>query len=371
MVVFDSLASNLVAGDTNGALDVFLRDRWNGSTTLISVDSFGVHGLGQSAVGGISADGRFIVFWSDAANLVAGDTNGFSDIFVHDDFTGTTERVSISSAGAQGDAASGECSISDDGRFVVFSSLASNLVAGDTNGTADTFLHDRLSGTTERISTTTLGAEGNSSSGGGWLTPDNRYVLFWSNATNLCPGDTNAARDVFLRDRFASGFTSICDPGLNGVLGCPCNNPPSGAGRGCDNSASTGGASLTASGIAYLSIDSLVFTATDERPNSTSVLVEGTAPVANGIVFGQGVRCLGGTLKRLYVKTAINGSISAPDFAAGDLTVSARSAQLGLPIQAGQACYFLVTYRDPVVPGVCPASSTFNATQTGVVTYWP
>jgi hypothetical protein len=88
-------------------------------------------------------------------------------------------------------------------------------------------------------------------------------------------------------------------------------------------------------------------------------------------VFGQGVRCLGGTLKRLYVKTAVNGSITAPEFAAGDLPVAARSAQLGLPIQAGQPYYFLVTYRDPVVPGGCPASSTFNATQTGVVTYWP
>jgi hypothetical protein len=371
MVAFDSLASNLVAGDTNGTWDVFLRDRLSGTTILVSVDSAGVHGQGQSFVGGISADGRFIAIQSNAANLVAGDSNGYADIFLHDVLTGTTELVSVSSAGAQGNGSSGPCSISDDGRFVAFASAASNLVSGDTNGAPDVFLHDRLTGSTERISIASTGSEGNAGSSGGWLTPDDRYVLFWSNASNLGANDTNGLRDVFIRDRFASGFTSVCDPGLSGVLDCPCNNPPSGAGRGCENSAATGGASLAASGIAYLSIDSLVFTTADERPNSTSVVVEGTAPVSSGIVFGQGVRCLGGTLKRLYVKTAVNGSITAPEFAAGDLPVSARSAQLGLPIQAGQPYYFLVTYRDPVVPGGCPASSTFNATQTGVVTYWP
>jgi Tol biopolymer transport system component len=370
-VAFQSVSTNLVSGDTNGTWDVFLRDRLSGITTVLSVDSGGNLGTGLSGVGAIATNGHFVVFQSSSPNLVPGDTNGTDDVFLRDLSAGTTELVSLSTSGGQGNGLSGSPFISDDGRFVGFMSYATNLVSGDTNGVADTFLHDCALGTTERISVSTTGVQGNAQSVGGWLTPDNRFAVFWSNATNLCAGDTNAARDVFLRDRFATGFTSLCDPGLNGVRACPCNNPPSGTGRGCDNSASTGGASLAASGIAYLSIDSLVFTATDERPNSTSVLVEGTAPASSGIVFGQGVRCLGGTLKRLYVKTAVNGSITAPDFAAGDMTVTARSAQMGVPIQAGQLCYFLVTYRDPVVMGGCPTSSTFNATQTGVVTYWP
>jgi hypothetical protein len=158
---------------------------------------------------------------------------------------------------------------------------------------------------------------------------------------------------------------------VNNVLACPCANAASGPGRGCDNSSFTGGAALTASGIAYLSIDSLAFTASGEKPSATSILLQGDAILPNGVVFGQGVRCAGGMLKRLYVKTALNGSISAPDFPAGDPTVSARSASLGSPIQPGQPYLYLVYYRDPIVLGGCAASSTFNATQSGSVIYWP
>ena len=91
----------------------------------------------------------------------------------------------------------------------------------------------------------------------------------------------------------------------------------------------------------------------------------------NGVVFGQGVRCAGGQLERMYVKTAVNGSIIAPDLSTNDPTVSARSAQLGVAIQPGQPYEYLVYYRDPIVSAGCPATSTFNATQTGSVTWWP
>jgi hypothetical protein len=155
------------------------------------------------------------------------------------------------------------------------------------------------------------------------------------------------------------------------VIPCPCANPPSSPAHGCDNASSTGGASLAASGFAYLAIDSLVFTVSRENPSAASILVQGDTSLPNGLVFGRGVRCAGGALKRMYVKTASGGSITAPDLAAGDPTVSARSALLGDTIRPGQSRYYLVYYRDPTLLGGCPASSTFNTTQTGSVSWWP
>jgi hypothetical protein len=104
------------------------------------------------------------------------------------------------------------------------------------------------------------------------------------------------------------------------VIGCPCANPPSGPGRGCDNSAGTGGAILSAAGVAYLSADSLVFTTSGEKPTATSVLLQGTSSPAAGVVYGQGVRCVGGTLKRLYSKNAVAGNVAAPQGA--ELSIS-------------------------------------------------
>jgi hypothetical protein len=165
-------------------------------------------------------------------------------------------------------------------------------------------------------------------------------------------------------------LVSSCDPGVDGVVACPCSNPPSSAGRGCDNSAATGGAVMAASGDAYLAGDSFVVTTSGEKPTATSILMQGTTTLVHGAVYGQGVRCVGGALKRLFVKTAVAGSITAPDFGAGDPTISARSAAKGDVIQPGQSRWYLVYYRDPTVLGGCPASSTFNATQTGQVSWW-
>ncbi len=370
-VAFFSLTTNLVAGDTNASTDIFVRDRQSGTTERVSVDSGGAQGNQDSAQPWISADGRFVAFHSDASNLVAGDTNASYDVFVHDRQSGTTERVSLATGGAQGDQDSYDASISADGRYVAFMSRATNLVAGDTNALSDIFVRDRQSGTTERVSVATGGAQGNQDSALPSISADGRLVAFQGQASNLVAGDTNAASDVFVRDRNAAGFTSLCDPGVGGVLACPCSNAPSGPGRGCNNSAATGGAILSASGIAYLSSDSLVFTTSGEKPTATSIVLQGTASSPAGIVYGQGVRCVGGTLKRLFVKSAVAGSITAPDFGAGDPTVSARSAAKGDVIQPGQSRWYLVYYRDPVVLGGCPASSTFNATQTGRVSWSP
>jgi Tol biopolymer transport system component len=370
-VAFQSYANNLVLGDTNGFVDVFVRDRQSGTTERVSVDSFGAQGNDHSYVPSISADDLYVAFHSYATNLVPGDTNGFADVFVHNRLSFWTERASVSPAGVQGNGNSSYPSISADGRHVAFASTATNLVPGDTNGVEDAFIRDRLNSTTERVSVSSAGAQGNGDSGdyGPSISTDGRYVAFESAAAFLVPGDTNGVKDVFIRDRDATSFASLCDPSVGGVIACPCSNPPSGAGRGCNNSAATGGASLFAAGVAYLSMDSLVFTTSGEKPVALSIVLQGNALLSSGHVYGQGVRCAGGTLKRLFNKIASAGSITAPDFGAGDPTVSARSAARGDTILAGQSRWYLVYYRDPTVLGGCPASSTFNTTQTGHVAW--
>ncbi len=212
------------------------------------------------------------------------------------------------------------------------------------------------------------GAQGDARTYTPSISAGGRYVAFWGYASNLVPGDTNGYGDVFLRDRDATSFTSTCDPGASSVIACPCSNDASGPDRGCDNSAATGGARLSAVGIAYLSMDSLVFTTSGENPTSLSIVMQGNSAISTGAVYGQGVRCLGGPLiRRLFIKHAAAGSITAPEFASGDPTVSSRSAAKGDLIQPGESRWYLVYYRDPVALGGCPASSTFNATQTGRV----
>jgi hypothetical protein len=371
-VAFHSLASSLVSMDTNLSSDVFVRDRQSGTTQLVSVNSGGMQANGNSYYPSISADGRFVAFWSLASNLVPGDTNNLADVFVRDRQSGTTERVSVDSTGSQGNGGSYYPAISSDGRYVAFWSSASTLAAGDTNGVADVFLRDRQGGSTERDSVNSAGAQGNDDSYSPSISADGRDVAFYSVATNLVPGDTNGVGDVFVRDRLGgAAFTSLCSPGLAGVITCACSNPPAAAGQGCDNSAGTGGAILFAQGDTSLASDSLVFTTTGEKPTATSIVMQGDALDATGLVFGQGVRCVSGTLKRLYTKMAVGGSILAPNFGAGDPTVSARSATLGDMIHAGQSRWYLVYYRDPIVLGGCPSASTFNATQTGQVVWSP
>jgi Tol biopolymer transport system component len=371
LIAFVSSAANLVAGDSNGYLDAFVHDRQTGATQRVSVASDGTQGDGECLMVVISGVGRHVAFMSSATNLVPGDANGLQDIFVRDVQTGTTERISVSPAGTDADGDSGWPNISDDGRLVSYRSNAGNLVPGSSFYHGDVFVHDRLNGTTEIASTTTGGALANAGSGLPSMSGLGRYVVFRSLASDLVPGDTNGFTDIFLHDREAAGFTTLCDPGQASVIACPCGNQPSGSGRGCNNSYSTGGATLGAAGIAYLSLDTLVFGTLFEPPSATSILLQGSAALPTGVVFGQGVRCAGGTLKRLYVKAAVNGSITAPNPNGTDPSVSARSAALGLPIQPGEPRYYQVFYRDPTVLGGCPSTSTFNVTQSGSVSWWP
>src|SRR6476469_4969392 len=204
-VAFQSYASNLVPGDTNNKNDIFVRDLSTNTTTRASVDSAGFPGNSDSFSSAISADGRFVAFQSQASNLVPGDTNNFfnqAKIFVRDLSTNTTTRVSVNSAGIQGDENSFNPSISADGRFVAFTSAASNLVPGDTNNKQDIFVRDLSTNTITRVSVDSAGDRGQYDDAlfGPLISADGRFVAFSSGASNLVPGDTNNATDVFVSD---------------------------------------------------------------------------------------------------------------------------------------------------------------------------
>jgi Tol biopolymer transport system component len=192
-VAFVSEATNVVPGDTNGVADVFLRDRWAGTTVRVS----GANADAPSDAPAISADGRYVAFTSEAA-LVPGDTNGMADVFVRDVRTGSLRRVNVSTTGAQANALTVSPTMSADGRYVAFTSEAA-LVPGDTDGVADVFLRDLRAGATVRASLAADGGQGDGGSYHGVVTPDGRYVAFASAATNLVPGDTNGVTDAFLR----------------------------------------------------------------------------------------------------------------------------------------------------------------------------
>jgi hypothetical protein len=164
--------------------------------------------------------------------------------------------------------------------------------------------------------------------------------------------------------------TYTCTPGDPGIGTCPCGNPPTGANRGCNNKGATGGASITGSGVASVGAPTLTFTTANENATVGSVLIQGTAFNA-GINFGHGVRCTAGTIKRLYVKIASAGSITAPG--GGDPSIPVKSASLGSPIAAGNTRYYSVYYRDTtlLLPGCPVPANQFNVTNTAVVLWQP
>lgn len=228
-VAFASNATNLAIGDGNGRSDVFVRDRTLAQTEMVSVDSIGIQGNSISERSTISRDGRYVAFASDAGNLVGNDNNATRDIFVHDRMNGTTERVSVSSTEAEANGYSHEGAISGNGRYVVFESDASNLVPGDGNGVRDIFLRDLVAGTTELVNLDSSEIQGNSAGVQARISADGRYVVFVSVATNLVPNDTNGFPDVFIRDR-KTGTTELVSVSTAGIQ---ANNTPCFQGNRC------------------------------------------------------------------------------------------------------------------------------------------
>ena len=196
VVVFHSYADDLVADDLNESEDVFVKYRSTGVTLLVSATPSGGLANGDSLRPFVSGDGNFVAFRSQASDLVAGDTNGHWDIFARDLAAGTTERVSVSSAAAEADHNSFEPGLSDDGRFVVFRSMASNLVAGDGNNRGDIFVHDRDTDETALVSAPP-GGSANGHSFQPAISGSGEWIVFESDATNLVADDSNGARDIF------------------------------------------------------------------------------------------------------------------------------------------------------------------------------
>jgi Tol biopolymer transport system component len=216
-VVFNSFANNLVPDDTNDQFDTFIHDRQTGLTERVNVSSDEEQANGLSSNPSVNDDGRLVVFWSDATNLVPNDTNDRRDIFVRDRVAGTTERVSVSSDEEQADGSSPEAGvrgfiasnpqITPDGRYVAFFSSAKNLVPGDTNSCPpnfqepgrcpDVFIRDRVAGTTTRVNVSASGAQANDRSSDPAITPSGQAVAFFSAAGNLVTGDNNPCPPIF------------------------------------------------------------------------------------------------------------------------------------------------------------------------------
>lgn len=226
-IAFDTQAANVVAADTNGLWDAFVHDRQLGTTVIASVSSAGVIGNGNSSYPCVSDDGQQVLFASGSTNLVANDTNAKIDLFVRDLSTGTTELVDVSITGVGGNAGvvggiltGGPYEISGDGRFVAFTSASSDLVASDTNGFVDVFVRDRVLSVTTRVSLGLGGVEANGDSVASVpalaMSGDGRFVVFSSAATNLIAGDGNAATDVFAHDRLLA-TTARASENLSGT----------------------------------------------------------------------------------------------------------------------------------------------------------
>jgi Tol biopolymer transport system component len=368
LVAFYSEASNLVPGDTNGESDVFVRDLQTGQTILVSVGAAGQPADGYSQVPALSGDGRFVAFGSAATNLVPVDVNGMEDIFVRDLATGRTTLATVSSTGMQSDANTySPPSISASGRYVTFNTSADDLVPSDQNVGDDVFIRDTRAGQTYLASLNSAGVQANNVSYEPMLSADGRFVVFKSHATNMVlGGDFNGFTDVFVRDMGSPQAASFCaGDGQSGA--CPCGNQGL-LGQGCANSFGSGGASLENFGTASVAGDSLVISCSGVIPGNASALLQSDASAAPRH-FGDGLLCMGGHLKRLFLHNAgAGGFVGLPG--AGDPAISARSAALGDPILAGATRFYQVYYRDSE-PWFCsaPAGNTWNVS-SGLSVQW-
>jgi Tol biopolymer transport system component len=370
-IAFVSAANNLVAGDTNSADDIFVRDTVLGTTARVSVDASGTQGNADSRSPTISADGRWVAFGSGASNLVPSDTSPF-DYFVKDLKSGAVDRVSVSTGGGQGSGGGGHLSptdfpwISADGRFVTYGHSYTNLVPGDTNGKTDIFRHDRWLVRTERQSVDSSGNQGDDHSTFSSIAVDGTKTIFSSSATDLVASDTNAASDVFLRT-VPVAYTSFCfGDGTAGTTACPCSQ--SGSFRhGCENSSGTSGGVMFADGTASVSADTITLYAARIRANALTTLFEGTTQVNGGLGApgGDGLRCVAGTLIRLVSRSASADGLASFGFSVpGDPLISVK----GLIPTVGATRYYQAVYRDAA--SFC-TSYTFNDSSAITIVWTP
>ena len=230
-IAFLSFASNFYSGDVSGVADIFVRDRQSGTTTLVTVGTSG-NANALSIEPMLTANGRTIIFWSSATNLIANDTNASTDLFVRNLDTGVTSRINPNTAtAATFDPATNGGDITADGRFVAFQSLSNGITAGDTNNVSDIFVMDRTTNTYERVSTSSSGAQSNGASEKRSISDDGRFVVFDSTATNLTSDSGVTSYNIFIKDR-QTGETKLISRNYNGGAANASRRPEiSGDGR--------------------------------------------------------------------------------------------------------------------------------------------
>lgn len=339
MVAFFSYANGLVPGDTGNIQNLFVRDRQLGVTRLVDRTLAGTPASGVFQRPALSGDGRFVVFTSSSSQLVPGDTNNTYDVFCADLTTNVIERVSVSSAGVGGNQLSlvdTGALISFDGRFIAFSSAATNLVPGDTNAQQDSFLRDRLLGTTERVSLTPSGAQASHLSYADSVSDDGRLIAFTGYGNSFVPGDTNNFTDVFLRSRGGPGPQPYCTAGTS-VNDCVAQidanvNPNVSSTAGCIVTVS--GADGNRSGLIFYGTDNLNFVPTPWFGGSSFHCVR--APYQR-----TGTKSSGGT------SGACDGTLTLD----WDLFQQTHPGALGAPWSAGDTVFAQGWIRDPASPG--------------------
>lgn len=328
-VAFTSGADNFAANDTNGTVDMFWKDMATGELRRVNVSSSGAQANGESTWPYVSGDGSTIVFCSRGSSLVPGDSNGNWDLFAHDIATSTTERLNVRPNGNQANSyVRSPCSVSTDGRFVLFASLSTNLVAGDTNDAQDVFLRDRQTMTTERLNLSMTGGELNDDSWVPAMTPDARVITYTSEATNVVAGDTNGERQIFARDLAPTLGTNYC-PAAPNSTGAP--------------------AMIRATGSSAVSANDVTLQATSLPPNSFGFFITSTTQGFTAMPGGsEGNLCLGGAIGRYFGPGQILNSGAAGEISlAIDLTAVPQPTGF-VAVAPGETWNFQAWTRDSV-----------------------
>jgi Tol biopolymer transport system component len=348
----------MVPGDTNGVVDVFVRDRVLATTTLLSTGVGGVPADGPTDVTGISSDARYVALVSLASNLVPNDTNGQFDSFVLDRASGVIERVSVSSTGQEASGSSWSCAISEDGRFAVFTDTAPDVVPNDTNSKRDVFRRDRVAQTTTRISISLFGAQADSDCVHPAISGDGTVTAFTTAASTMVFTDTNGVNDVFVES---------CKPAQMSCFGtaatCPCGNVGD-ANAGCASS-SLPGARLYALGGPFVSNDTLTLVAMNVPPGSLTAFLEGSGPTSppSGFTFGDGLLCLAAPFQIRALRPATSNAARF-GYLPGEPLLSVVSA---VPA-GGDVRYYQAWYRS--AENFC-TSATFNLSNAATVQWYP
>lgn len=344
--------------DDNGWGDVYVKDRTAGTIFRASLDDIGgtIYDANCESPA-ISADGRFVAFVTYASGVVPMDGNNRDDIFLRDTQLGVTTQVSIAPDGSTGTSDSRAPEISSDGGYVTFVSRATNLVQNDTNLHWDVFVRDLAANTTRRVSLSETGAEGPLNSSMPAISGQGRFVAFHTGAAFVA-SDVNATHDIYVHDRWSTAGSITCAGDGSGAP-CPCGNTGS-TGHGCGHSGNAAGALLRAAGNPSLLSDGLQLSAS-EMPQTMALLFQGTTALAGGagLVFGDGLRCGGGSVMRLVTRPTVQGRLDYPGPTDPPVSV------LGLVPGPGVRVY-QVWYRNAA--DFC-TSATFNWTN-GIQVDW-